>query len=272
MKPTPHCLAASLLLLVLCVILPKSSSVKICSEEEFVNSCQTKLYQATCVSQMDYTFFIQAYCPSVYQNISAFRSLPSTLQRDFISAVCYTDSNLTKCIQRKEKILLPEEGMMSSATTNSSLYNDTISSLCHNVYTDLDDICHHTPQNQVTTVQNSAPPSKASSNNKSTPSSNGANNYDDYYSSSLPSNSIKSNSNAPIVTPQNTKSLNGASGKTPTSSPTVSTTASRRGASPTAPAYNETSSVVTSRDSNGNKKQESNIIKASSNNKVSKTK
>jgi hypothetical protein len=266
LKPSPHCLAASLLLLVLCVILPKSSSsVKKCSEPEFVSSCQTQLYRASVVSQMDYTFFIQSYCPSIYQNTSAFGSLPSTLQRDFISAVCYNDSTLTKCIQRKEKRLLPEEGINLSASTNSSLYNNTISLLCHNVYTDLDDMCHHTP------LQNSAPPSKASSNNRNTPSSNNAKNDDDYYSSSLPSGAIKSPSKAPIVTPQTTKTLNGASGKKPTSSPIVSATAPSKGASPTTPAHNETSSVVTSREGNDNKKQESNIITVSSSNKVRKT-
>lgn len=157
-------LVTILRLILCCIFFPENSrSVMTCSEVDFVNSCQSKLHRETVLSKGDFASFIESYCPSIYQKIK-FRELSSSLQKDFIHAVCYNDiyNNGTDCIESNDQ-LFPSEATISKSTSPSnstSEYNETITFLCRNVYNDLDPTCHHM-SSFTTTANHSKAPSVA---------------------------------------------------------------------------------------------------------------
>jgi len=234
----------SFLRLLFCFIFfPKnSSSVMICNEVDFVNSCQSKLYRETVVRKVDYASFIESYCPSIYQNIT-FRELSSTLQRDFMYAVCENDiyNNGTECIKSKGQLFLHEDGISKSTSSNSTNeYNETIISLCRNLYTDLDPTCHHISNLTTTAIKSKAPSGAA--NAAATPMASPT--------------TAPSRLSRPSARPTNTTAFIRA---TPTATYTDART------SPTS------SSAVSSRESNDqHQPQDYNNIMVSSNSKVGK--
>jgi hypothetical protein len=166
------------------------------------------------------------------------------LQRDFIYAVCEKDiyNNGTECIKRKGQLFQHDDGISKSTSLNNSIseYNETIISLCRNLYTHLDPTCHHI-SNLTTTASQSRAPSGAA-NAAATPVA---------YPTTAPSRLSK-----PYTRPTNTTAFIRA---TPTATYTDART------SPTS------SSAVSSRESNDqHQPQDYNNIIVSSNSKVGK--
>jgi hypothetical protein len=142
-----------------CIFFPENSrGVMICSEADFVNSCQSTLHRETVLSKGDFSSFIESYCPSIYQGVK-FGDLSSTLQKDFNYAVCYNDiyNNGTDCMKSNDQ-LFPTLATISKPSTTTSEYNETITFLCRNVYNDLDPTCHHI-SSFTTTASHSKSPS-----------------------------------------------------------------------------------------------------------------
>ena len=87
------------------------------------------------ISQNEYAAYLYTLCPSCYSE-KEFSALPTTLQLDFMYAVCDSDPDLEKCTEEL-MTQLAQDKVFGLRTTSKNI-NSYVESLCVNVYSDLD--------------------------------------------------------------------------------------------------------------------------------------